>query len=544
MNWSSCPFCTLQVLSIELEMHANSHFEDEDEDEDLAMDEDIAFDYKSVDSPMHPVSDFLTSDENICSLVSAQARDANFNRGFMALLKNCLELECEKYTSTTTSITILSGYVDHFQSLEFEDVGWGCGWRNIQMLASHLLVQRQEAKEVLFGGVGFVPDIPSLQRWLEIAWGKGFDVAGSNDFDQKIYGKRAWIGTTECAALFRSFGIRAHIVDFCFSTPQDVGKSPKVVGPIDRYLNRPDTCGDPGSSTNAKCFPVLVNGHQLLANWVWSYFSDNSRCIKSGCSQVVVAKKAPLYFQHDGHSRTIVGIQLKSLLNGMQQFTFLVLDPVHVSAIYMLISWYMLVFANMSLAGFADCMCNAGDLVFLTLMHCIINWISFNMVTGIFKIFKLKRLFYPPFFFHCLAFMLTLYYLKWCQKTQVLESCLRKKVGWQRFIKRGVHTLKKTEYQVMCLEFILVDVMVPDLTWLCFSCVMWILELPLEQRWRNLRPWTAPALNFDRWNLFFLFLFLFPLTRILQTYKETVFGDFCLQDIFQIIILVDGVPNI
>ncbi|KAD7480530.1 hypothetical protein E3N88_03666 [Mikania micrantha] len=371
MNWSSCPFCTLQVLSIELEMHANSHFEDEDED--LAMDEDIAFDYKSVRhlplpkvSPMHPVSDFLTSDENICSLVSAQARDANFNRGFLALLKNCLELECEKSTSTTTSITILSGYVDHFQSLEFEDVGWGCGWRNIQMLASHLLVQRQEAKEVLFGGVGFVPDIPSLQRWLEIAWGKGFDVAGSNDFDQKIYGKRAWIGTTECAALFRSFGIRAHIVDFCFSTPQDVGKPPKVVGPIDRYLNRPDTCGDPGSSTNAKCFPVLVNGHQLLANWVWSYFSDNSRCIKSGCSQVVVAEKAPLYFQHDGHSRTIVGIQLKSLLNGMQQFTFLVLDPVH--------------------------------------------------------------------------------------KTQVLESCLRKKVGWQRFIKRGVHTLKKTEYQLCYVD--------------------------------------------------------------------------------------------
>lgn len=80
----------------------------------------------------------------------------------MALLRNCLESDPDNTTS------ILSGYVDHFQSTKSEDVGWGCGWRNIQMLSSHLLSQRPEAREVLFGGLGFVPDIPSLQRWLEV----------------------------------------------------------------------------------------------------------------------------------------------------------------------------------------------------------------------------------------------------------------------------------------------------------------------------------------------------------------------------------------
>lgn len=34
--------------------------------------------------------------------------------------------------------TVSTGDVDHFQS-EDKDRGWGCGWRNIQMVCSHLL---------------------------------------------------------------------------------------------------------------------------------------------------------------------------------------------------------------------------------------------------------------------------------------------------------------------------------------------------------------------------------------------------------------------
>lgn len=37
-------------------------------------------------------------------------------------------------------------------------------------------------------------------------------------------------------------------------------------------------------------------------------------------------------------------------------------------------------------------------------------------------------------------------------KTKVLESCLSKKVGWQRYIKRGVHTLKKLDYQLCYMD--------------------------------------------------------------------------------------------
>ncbi|XP_024026596.1 zinc finger with UFM1-specific peptidase domain protein-like, partial [Morus notabilis] len=171
MYFTACPFCHLEVPSSELQWHANNHFEDEQEQQRLAADSELA--HQLAFAPPSPPPYFRESStsnsgNNIHQKISNCSIDLQkrgvFRRiegGLMALLKNCLESEPENTTS------ILSGYVDHFQSTESEDVGWGCGWRNIQMLSSHLLVRRPEAREVLFGGLGFVPDIPSLQRWLE-----------------------------------------------------------------------------------------------------------------------------------------------------------------------------------------------------------------------------------------------------------------------------------------------------------------------------------------------------------------------------------------
>ncbi|KAI0496499.1 hypothetical protein KFK09_022816 [Dendrobium nobile] len=129
--------------------------------------------------------------ERISCLVGLQIKSTFYKveGGIMYLLRRCLQLENRKCII-------------------------GCGWRNIQMLSSHLLMQRKEARDVLFGGSEFVHDILSLQRWLEIAWERGFDVPGSNSFNKEVYGSKKWIGTTECVALFRSFGLRARVVDF------------------------------------------------------------------------------------------------------------------------------------------------------------------------------------------------------------------------------------------------------------------------------------------------------------------------------------------
>lgn len=327
---STCPFCHLSVPSSELERHANSHFEDEQLERDIDLAKQISL--ASSISPLHAVETGMASgnnywnissrcgsssgggridiDEKIGYLLSLQIKENfyNVNDGLMALLRNCLELDSNNSTS------ILSGYVDHFQSIESEDVGWGCGWRNIQMLSSHLLKQRQEAREVLFGRSGFVPDIASLQRWLEVSWEKGFDALGSNDFDSEIYGKRNWIGTTECAALFRSFGIRARIVDFSSkemsisSTPGynhgggraevSAGKrmATQVYGPMDKFVSRGDCSTPPvgssgyGKLNDSSTHLGKVKGHQILIDWVWNYFSDN-KSVEFNKHQVIVSEK-------------------------------------------------------------------------------------------------------------------------------------------------------------------------------------------------------------------------------------------------------------
>lgn len=150
--------------------------------------------------------------ENVTrNLILRQIREYTVDIGvpLMTLLQGCLETEHGR-----SSIVALSGYVEHFESRLEEDLGWGCGWRNIQMLSSYMLAQDSESKDVLFGGAGFIPDIPAIQQWLEIAWLKGFDVLGADYFDWKISGTQKWIGTTECATVLRSFGMRARIMDF------------------------------------------------------------------------------------------------------------------------------------------------------------------------------------------------------------------------------------------------------------------------------------------------------------------------------------------
>ncbi|ESW08374.1 hypothetical protein PHAVU_009G040600 [Phaseolus vulgaris] len=370
-RFTTCPFCDSCLPLSQLTEHANFHFWELQHDFDLppiihrspdatappqSLPREQAA-YVSLSGAKYWRGGETSSDNGECKandkiscLIVSQTRSEFYKveAGLMALLKNCLESEIGN------SISILSGYVDHFECLESEDAGWGCGWRNIQMLSSHLLVQRPEARKALFGGSGFVPDILSLQRWLEIAWEKGFDLPGSAQFNHVIFGSKKWIGTTECAALLRSFALRARVVDFGPKESQSI----------------------PGSSAdnarNETSIPNLVKekdkegrGYHVLMDFVWNYFLDKIS-IQFGQKHVVISEKTPLYFQHDGHSRTIVGIQVNHQQKRHLQYNLLVLDP--------------------------------------------------------------------------------------AQSTAALERSLRQKVGWEELIKRGMHTLKKPQYQLCYVD--------------------------------------------------------------------------------------------
>eukprot|EP01018_Ginkgo_biloba_P011906 Gb_05546 [translate_table: standard] len=370
--------------------------------------------------------------DQVSFLLSSQLKSSFYriDEGLMVLLRKCLEAE------RGLTCSAISGHIDHFQSTSSEDSGWGCGWRNIQMLSSHLLMQTHGAQEMLFGGSGFVPDIPSLQRWLEIAWERGFDKMGAGSFDSRIYGCKKWIGTTECAALLRSFGLRARIVDFgCEAVRNRVcsgnalsqlvqgrgRETPNIKqtsGPLDKFLHfgvqcdgcqvypirglrfrstkrenfdlcshcmgtgkypyveylKIDTASSSTFTNNSKESKAGNTGdHQVLVDWVWNYFvGKNPVCLKAPFAhlqeRVITSQRTPLYFQHNGHSRTIVGIQRrrKSLLAQEEESILLVLDP--------------------------------------------------------------------------------------GQRTEELARALRENVGWQKLIKRGSHTLRKPEYQVCYVD--------------------------------------------------------------------------------------------
>uniref|UniRef100_A0A8C9SVU8 Zinc finger-containing ubiquitin peptidase 1 n=1 Tax=Scleropages formosus TaxID=113540 RepID=A0A8C9SVU8_SCLFO len=173
----------------------------------------------------------------------------------------------------------LSAETDHYSSSE-GDRGWGCGYRNFQMLLSSL--QKME----LYRDYGTVPSIPRVQALIEEAWREGADPQGASHFKHRLQGTRAWIGATEIYSLLTSLRVRARIVDF-------------------------DQPTGPGST------------HPKLFEWVKTYFSASSSRGARLPPRVAKSSQPPIYLQHQGHSRTIVGIEQKK--NGT--LCLLVFDP-------------------------------------------------------------------------------------------------------------------------------------------------------------------------------------------------------------------------
>lgn len=171
--------------------------------------------------------------------------------------------------------SLVCSSIDHYAS-SYGDKGWGCGYRNIQMLLSSLF-QNPNYCDMLRPAIGSnsMPSISRLQKMVESAWAQGFDVQGKEQLGCKLYNTRKWIGATEIITLFSWMRIECQLVDF----------------------HR----------------PTALNGqHPDLFNYVLRYFEQPR------------PHTPPLYLQHQGHSRTIIGIEQKA--SGL---TLLILDPSH-----------------------------------------------------------------------------------------------------------------------------------------------------------------------------------------------------------------------
>lgn len=159
-------------------------------------------------------------------------------------------------TSCTRSITprvlslsasspgVIKSYVcssiDHYAS-SYGDKGWGCGYRNLQMLLSSLL-QNTTYNEAIYSAWGnqgpsrtAMPSISRLQKMIEAAWAQGFDVQGSEQLGCKLFNTRKWIGATEIVTVLSWLRINCQLYDFHRPTNLE-GKHPDLFNWVLRYF--------------------------------------------------------------------------------------------------------------------------------------------------------------------------------------------------------------------------------------------------------------------------------------------------------------------
>ncbi|EER27535.1 hypothetical protein CPC735_028710 [Coccidioides posadasii C735 delta SOWgp] len=196
----------------------------------------------------------------------------NESRGLVPVLSQLCELD-----ETVERAWFCNPNVRHVFKMPKE--GGFCGYRNIQMLISYI----QDAKAPGFEHFpGRIPSILRLQDMIEQAWDMGIN--GNGKFETGgIKGTRKYIGTSEAQALFSSLGIKCEPA--AFSSTKELTADESLLNAVREYfLQAPPEYAD---------------------------------------KKVIQTHLPPIYFQHPGHSLTIVGFELRT--NGSSNL--LVFDP-------------------------------------------------------------------------------------------------------------------------------------------------------------------------------------------------------------------------
>ena len=156
--------------------------------------------------------------------------------------------------------------VHHVAKLPRE--GGFCGYRNIQMMISYIREAQVSGCEHFPGAR--LPNILQLQDMIETAWDTGINSQGRIETGG-IRGTRKYIGTPEAQAFFLSMGIECECNQF--------------------------------SRGNH------LRAHESLLLSICDYFDPGQP--EDRDEKVVMTDKPPIYFQHQGHSLTIVGLEVR-----------------------------------------------------------------------------------------------------------------------------------------------------------------------------------------------------------------------------------------
>lgn len=191
---------------------------------------------------------------------------------------------------------------------------WSCGYRNLQMILSSLLPNILDShtfhsKYPRRSDQITIPSIAQIQTLIETAWQNGFDPEGATHFRHKLRGKRCFIGAVEVHSALSFWGFDATIIQF-IRCPESRQALPRFVKAyFSKALGRlecPICCSHPTS-----CAADVAN--RLLA-------AKDTTCCPSDIT--CQCPMLPLYFQWEGHSITIVGMD-------ESKDEFLVFNPQH-----------------------------------------------------------------------------------------------------------------------------------------------------------------------------------------------------------------------
>lgn len=198
--------------------------------------------------------------------------NGNYTPGMISVLRHIIENGSEYNRAF-----LCNAKTTHCAS-RWLDLFWGCGYRNTQHVLSSILAIESARYEEVFSCTQIL-GIRDIQAGIEEAWRCGYDVEGAGQLKWKLIGTKKWIGATEVYAFLTHKGFDVDLLEF----------------------------------GGQHCASKLISFCQ-------AHFEKGA--LHDAAAGVVMTKLHPLYFQQQGHSRTIVGI-----VNDKRGQALLVFDP-------------------------------------------------------------------------------------------------------------------------------------------------------------------------------------------------------------------------
>ncbi|OZJ06629.1 hypothetical protein BZG36_00373 [Bifiguratus adelaidae] len=217
------------------------------------------------------------------------------------------------------------------------DAGWGCGYRNaIMMISSIVDLAGAEGTERIRDKLGKnVLGIKRTQQMVESAWAEGFDEAGAEQLGHSLVGYRKWIGATEVYALFTWLGIRTTVIDFHRKSKSAQHPHVRLLQFIHHYfthdLPKPKRHTRNGHEQKTAFDVLKENGLAQQAREknmrLKTQRGSNEKRNQSTPAITIHPSKGVIYLQHQGHSRTVVGIELAGGDSDYNEMRLVVFDP-------------------------------------------------------------------------------------------------------------------------------------------------------------------------------------------------------------------------